>query len=233
MDTMTDSTTLEQRGFVATPGDIEKIAHRVIDSRNLSDDARSTYLRALIASTQHKLGGRRGKQALTPAEVTQQLEALEAVHKVFFEAVERAVAAAPPQEHERGMTKLALIARRSTFARTAASAVRGYVASGHNLTGVNITKVSKHQLQEAAQSVEKTPRSMSSRSLGKKVSRLVEAIRARSKTPTEAAKLLREAISQLRVELQATRKAVPMTLATKQQPAANQAVVERQEAVAA
>lgn len=233
---ITDTTqlTLEQRGFIATADDIERLTHQVIDSKNLSRDAHSTYLRALVASTQDKLGltGRRKQpQALTPAEVTQQLEGLEAVQKVFYEAVLRAVAVAPAQDDERGLSKADMIQRRGTFARTAKASLRAFIATGHSVAGINVARVTKYQLQEGVKAVETTPRSMTKKSLSKKVLRLVEAIRARSKNPQEANKMLKEAIQMLRDEVTQLRGTVPMVVGPTQ-PAQQQRQPE-QVAVAA
>lgn len=229
MDT-TESKTLEQRGFVATAEDIERLAHQVIDSKNMAVDARSTYLRALIASTQEKLGlhGKKVKpQALTPQEVTQQLEALDAIHEIFYKAVTKAILLAPPQEDEKALSKAGLVKLRGVFARTAKTEVKGWIAAGISVARINPARVTKNELREGARQVTRVQmRAMSQKMLGKKVHRLAELIRARSRSPQEAGKLLRAAITQLREELSEIRGAVPLSAPPAQQP-------ERQEAIAA
>lgn len=141
-------TTLEAKGYVATDADVQALATAVLTAAQESDSGRKSYLRTLVATTQHALGAsprvRSTKGAKLDAEATQeQLTALAAVHDRFYAiVVEVAQEAVPKGAEERGV----LVNRRTNFARTALSAVRRWVRAGNDLTGVAAKSVTKASL---------------------------------------------------------------------------------------
>jgi hypothetical protein len=148
---------LEHNSFVATAADIEALTKEQLVATATSVRSKVTYLRALIATTQDKLGlaprVRQGKGApvkLKPEEIVVQLAALEEVHANFYTAVLKAIDDTPLTEDEKpksGRTSAAAIkARRATFARTAMSTVRTWIKAGRSLAGIAPSRITKGAL---------------------------------------------------------------------------------------
>lgn len=141
---------IEANGYVATAADIEKLVTQRIESGNMIATSRTTYLRALIATAQDKLGispkaVRTGKQADDDTIKAHAL-ALEEVHTLFYEAVQRAAKAAAIHADEQ-RPKADIVASRIVFARSAYSTVRSWLVRGkHSLSSVIAAKATKQSL---------------------------------------------------------------------------------------
>lgn len=149
---------LESRNFVATLEDIEEIAKDYATADKVQGTSRVTYLRAELATTQSELGAvvrRRMAQtaALTEDEIAAHLAALQAVHERFYPVVVKAISAGVPASK----VNMPLIHRRSNFARTSYSLLRGYVKAGHDLRGLAPGRVTKGELR-SAKGVSRTPK---------------------------------------------------------------------------
>jgi hypothetical protein len=123
---------IESARYVITPTQIEQLAGCVVTG----EAARGVYLQTLIAATQDLLGKR---SRATKAAV---LAALESVYKPSYEAVQRGVAKAAG-----GPISATTLARRSGFARTAASALRKWVEAGGDIRTLKPGEVSRRQLR--------------------------------------------------------------------------------------
>lgn len=147
----TVTATLEKNSYVASPADIEALVKEQLNAATTSVKNRTTYLRALIATTQDKLGltvrSRGAPAKLSPEGVKEQLAALESVHEGFYSAVQKAIDESPLSDEEKpktGRTSAAAIkARRATFARSAMSTVRSWIRAGRDLASIAVTKVTK------------------------------------------------------------------------------------------
>jgi hypothetical protein len=135
---------LDSKSFVATDSDIQEVTRTVMNGVRAADQGRTTYLRALVATTIEALGqrirvntGKPGK--LDDAGVKAQLTALEAVHARFY-----AVVLATAGETHKGREALN---RATNFARTALYAVRVWVRAHNDLTSLAPAKVSKSVLK--------------------------------------------------------------------------------------
>lgn len=147
---------LEHASYVATAADIKALTVEQLTAMTTSVRSRVTYLRALIATTQDKLGlSPRVRQQghppkMAPEEQAKQLQALEEVHTEFYAAVLEGIEETPLSEEEKPttgrVTANAIKTRRATFARTAMSAVRTWVRAGRSLAAIAASKVTKAAL---------------------------------------------------------------------------------------
>jgi hypothetical protein len=134
---------------------------------------------------------------MDPQETTRQLEAIEEVHKRFYEAVMKAVQGTPVLEHERGQERRLVWAARANFARSAKSTLRAWVSSGNNIRALVPGKVTKYALEaEIVRHRGHPVRAPSERFLEGAASKLLERIKA-AKSPEESIKLLESMINKL------------------------------------
>lgn len=137
--------TLEARLYVATTEDIDALVRGYLGAISVHGSTRSTYLRALIATTQAQLASppktRTYVRNIEGALITEQVSALETVHKKFYDVVLKAIEDSPPVD---GMTAHA----RSGFARSAKSTIRSWIMTGHDITGLAAGRVTKSFLRE-------------------------------------------------------------------------------------
>jgi hypothetical protein len=144
---------LEHNQYVATPADIKALTAEQMNAIGTSNRGRTTYLRAVIATTQDTLGiTPKARSQGQPVKLTKevksaQLEALEATHDKFYKAVIAAIEENPVEEENgKATTSKAAVTRRATFARTAMSTIRSWVKHGHDLSTLFPAKVTKHAI---------------------------------------------------------------------------------------
>ena len=136
---------LEKKQFIATDTDIEKLAASVIDADQTASENRGRYLKALVATTQRELGAeprqRNGNGPRLNAEaVAAHLKAFQAVSDRFYAACVKVAQATVPDPDK------ALTRRRTAFARSASSTVRGYIRGGNDITLLAAHKATKAAL---------------------------------------------------------------------------------------
>jgi len=188
MKTLTD--TIERKGYVATAADIEHLAeaqcNHVDQSRHVLP---STYLRALIATTQSSLGYKninRAPPKPTDEEINVELEALTKTHEVFYAAVQKGAARAQ-YSAEDARDKAAIISSRVVFARSSYSSLRNWILRGRfTLRGLNPRTATKRMLYES------TPRTQRAAgtpapALRRQAERMVDRIKERAETDREGA----------------------------------------------
>lgn len=149
-----NATTLEARHYVATLQDIERLTKEYETARTLAASAGGTYLRALVATVQHDLGAQprertaRGAEATktTPEECARQLAAFEKTNELFYGVVLRGLSGDSLERN-----------RKSGFARSAASALRRWVRSGHDVTRLAARSVTRDALEAAVPRDSKRP----------------------------------------------------------------------------
>lgn len=129
---------LENANYVATDKDIEQLARTAADGSR----AGGTYLRCLVAAIQSELqptvGRKRGRPRKETSSIETSVEACERSHSRLYELVKRGIADA--------VTDAAEINRRATFARTAASTLRSWIAAGGNVGTLDLATLTKRQL---------------------------------------------------------------------------------------
>lgn len=151
-------TQIENAHYIATPETIEKLAATRFDSQALADRAQGAYFRVLLASVQRAVAGkptlraRRGKIApLTAPEIAVHLETFEKVNADLYAAVIRGSVTADvadseslkaDERRERSLARN----RRTNYARTAASAIRGYIRAGNDVTRIPVGTATKGSL---------------------------------------------------------------------------------------
>lgn len=141
-------TSLETKGYVASDADIEALVKQVLSASQDVESGRATYLRSLVATTQNELGAKprvrsSGKiPKLTPEQIEGQLAALAKTHARFYEHVVKVASADIPA----GKTQALELNRRTNFARSAVSTVRGWIKDGNDITAVAAVRVTKAQL---------------------------------------------------------------------------------------
>lgn len=136
---------LESKHYIATPADIAALARAYGEALTVSVNVRGHYLRALVATTQAELGSKprlrtSGEESpsLDAEAVKTQLAALEAVHSRFYEIVLDNIDGNADERN-----------RRSGFARSAMSTVRGYIRAGFDITLVAAARITKAALAES------------------------------------------------------------------------------------
>lgn len=165
--------------YVAKADQVGALAKAYVERQKELAAIGGTYLKVLIASTLHALGepvrteNHRGKAPkLDDKERDRQRSTFEDIQSAFYQAVLNAVITEDLKDNEqlpkaeRGALALERN-RRTNFARSAASTVRGYLKSGGDLRLVNVSTVTKGYLQDATAA--KTPRVSESVALGSRV----------------------------------------------------------------
>lgn len=168
---------IESKGYIATPNDITALTQEILGAAQAMNGGKATYLRALIGTTVDELGApvrAHAKKAgkLKQAEITAHLAALEAVHTRFYEAV---VAAASDHLPTGKGEKALELNRRTNFARSSMSTVRGYIRAGNDITALVPARVVK-----AALAVPRTVKPVSPKRLRSKVEKLSKAFMAQA-----------------------------------------------------
>jgi hypothetical protein len=136
---------IESKQFIATGTDIEHLASEIIEGEHTAIRGRSTYLRALVGTTQHELGIKPRVRAGAPQRlddegIKRQLKAFEAVATRFGAAVLKIARTTVPEPDA------ALLRSRTGFARSAASTLRGYIKAGNDITVLAAARVVKSQI---------------------------------------------------------------------------------------
>lgn len=165
---------IESKGFIATPTDITALTRAILAGRAATESGYGTYLKSLHATTVAELGEPAAAHAkkrprLKAEAIAKHLAALEAVHGRFYEAV---VAGAsdnlPP-----GKDKALELNRRTNFARSSMSTIRGYIRAGNDITGLVSARIVK-----AALAVPRTVKPASPKRLRSRVEKQAKALMA-------------------------------------------------------
>lgn len=140
---------LQSRGYVATPTDIEKLAREILHARTLDFTARGEFLRAVAATTIDRLGARQRQRTGTGDPLTEkakgeQLEALETVYKPFYAAVVKAAKESMTERGEAGSKKLNA---ETTFARSSVTALRNWIRAGNDITLLAASRLKRDMLK--------------------------------------------------------------------------------------
>lgn len=132
---------IEKANYAATEAQVETLAHAVV----LGKRGESTYLRVLAAHCQAQLG--RGRRPL-PADAQEAV--IDKVHERMYPHVQKGV-----QANGNGGSELsqAEVNRRSTFARTSASELRGYVTRGGDLRTLVVGELTRNFLRKFGKAV--------------------------------------------------------------------------------
>lgn len=141
---------MSKNQYVMTEAQIEALAAERTTSVVLADGLAGTYLRALVAGTQSKLGPKRGRRPNDEA----QLEALELIAGPFYAAVLRGVITgdielAATLEAAETTRRTRERNRRATFARTAKSTLVAWIEAGGDVRGLDVATVTKGLLRAA------------------------------------------------------------------------------------
>lgn len=138
-------TSLETRGYVATVADIERMTSEHDAARTVTASTGGIYLRALVATVQSELGvavreraARTDGATLGDEEVARHLEAFESVNTRFYGVVLRGLTGDSLEKNSK-----------SGFARSAASALRRWMRSGHDISRLAARSVTRDALEAA------------------------------------------------------------------------------------
>lgn len=138
---------IQKHIYIATPGEITTLAASMFDAESLYANGRTTYLKALVATTQADLP--KGKPEKSVA-----LAALEATNERFYAAV---VAAANASIPARTANRPIMLNRKTNFARSSVTAIRAYIRAGNDLMKVNPRFATKRALAVPARTRAATP----------------------------------------------------------------------------
>jgi hypothetical protein len=167
---------IESKNFVATAGDIHKLAGLILDSELASVSGRGTYLKALVATTQAKLDSpprqRNGNAArLDEDGVKEQLTAFEAVYAAFHAEVVKVAEATLPEPDADMMRS------RTGFSRSSGATVRSYIRAGND-----IRVLAAHRAVKASLAVPRTKRKLTVEAMRKRADVLTGELSAVLKT---------------------------------------------------
>lgn len=143
-----NTSTLEARSYLATDADIASLTGEILSAQLMMDSGPRRYLRCVVAVTIDDLGAKQRVNSakvkkIDEAEQTRQLGALEKTLGRFYPIIVKAASEnLPPGKEGRALE----LNRRTNWARTAASAVRGWIKAGHDLTTVAASRASKATL---------------------------------------------------------------------------------------
>lgn len=191
-----------------TESQIETLAHDRTLKLGETDRADSSYLRALIYSTQAKLGPKPAQRSRGNRHVKTQLAALAAVAAPFYAAVLRGVttpdiavkdgldaAEASRRSRERN--------RRATFARSTKSTLVAWVRLGGDIRMLDVATVAKSELRSSVAAA-RDPTLAAETGVERAQSRIIHAIAAEAEADTERAReRLKAVIEALQAELDA------------------------------
>ncbi len=177
---------IENANFIATPETIEKLAGVRFDSQLQTERAQGTYFKTLLACTQKAIAGkptlrarRKGPKAtITAAEIAQHMEAFETVNRELYAAVIRgsvtpdvadSESLKPQERRERSLARN----RRTNYARTAATAIRGFIEAGNDIRRIAVPSASKSQLlARGAAATNSDPQARAARAASRLLSQL-------------------------------------------------------------
>jgi hypothetical protein len=132
---------------------VEKISREVMASDAKAETGRTSYLRALLIDVQAAVG-EKGRDKVA------QLAALKLTHEAFYEIVMEVAESFVPKHTKDRAT---ILQQRANFARTAASALRGFLSAGHDVMTLKADTVTKRFLRGKA--IPAVPRRRSVRAL--------------------------------------------------------------------
>lgn len=180
--------TIERNNYVATTTQVEGLARDVVQGIR----AGVVYLRVLVADCQSKLGGGRRR---IPAEAQEAV--IDAAHGKFYSHVQKGAGPEDMPAPERH--------RKTIFARTMASTLRGFVSRGGDLRTLDVHTVTKTALDKAGKVVPSGTRA--ERSLAHASEVVERAAERLAKQNTEAA---RERLTALITSLQSVVDELPV-----------------------
>lgn len=182
--------TIERANYAATGAQVETLAHAVV----LGKFGEATYLRVLTAHCQAEAGTSRRK---LPADAAEAI--IDKVHGRLYPHVQKGVQAnglAPDVE-----MAVREVNRRSTFARTSASELRGFIARGGDLRSLEVATLTRAQLRKFGVAVPTGTRA--ERSLQKSTEAIERAARRVARgDPDAAAERIETAIAALQAVLE-------------------------------
>lgn len=181
--------TIARAHYAATEAQVETLAHAVV----LGKQGESTYLRVLVAHCQAKTGTATRRKL--PTESAEAI--IDEVHGKLYPAVQRGV-----QSNGLGGDGMDQkeVNRRSTFARTSASELRGFVARGGDLRTLKVDELTRAQLRKFGVTVPTGTRA--ERSLQKSADALERAARRVARgDPDAAAERIEATIAKLQAVL--------------------------------
>lgn len=184
---------IEAKRYIASDADIRQLATDSLQARSSLDKTRSTYLRALIGTTQAEVRE-------TKAPMDEQLSIARRVHRRFFEIVKATVMKDVKPAHRSREQQ-----RRTGFARSASSTLNSWLkVAGHDLMKLKPEEVTKGFL--AKQAAPRNPHMPTEARTRAKTHRYLEGLIASVKPyaavdSSVAREILQEAVNQLTGEL--------------------------------
>jgi hypothetical protein len=151
---------IERKNYLATPAEVETLASERATASHGTATADSAYFRILLAATQNEIAGnltlrpkRGAAPVLAPEDTAAHLKVFEALNKTYYAAVLKGSEHALPDSAGEGTdgrnAKALARNRRTNYARTAASAIRGYIRNGHDIRRLAVPQATKAALRSA------------------------------------------------------------------------------------
>lgn len=150
--------------YTATPADIAQMAKAYFASQDTVSEGLSTYLRALVATA----------QVHVRLNKSEPLSAIQQVHDQFYAEVIAAAQEATPQ---RTPGRAVIVNRRTNFARTSFSTLRGWIRNGGDLLKLVPKRVTKGSVTAPRKEQAPSPRRLR-KVLGRRVLDMIEALNA-------------------------------------------------------
>lgn len=138
------------QSYIGTPAEIRRLTSTILAASATFGEGQLTYLKMVVGTTIHELGAKpsktrgRGRQPkLTDEVIKLQLAAAERVNERFYQAVLDAASEGLPRGAKERAT---LLNRRTNFARSTISTVRGFIRAGNDITLVDPATCTKRSL---------------------------------------------------------------------------------------
>lgn len=185
---------IEGKRYVASDADIRELATDSLKARSSLDKTRSTYLRALIGTTQADV-----RDAKAPLE--DQLRIARQVHRRFFEIVIETVMTKDIKPANRVHEQQ----RRTGFARSASSTLNSWLkVAGHDILNLKPAEVTKGML--AKQAAPRNPHTPTEERTRAKITRYIDGLISSVKPyaavdSAVAREILQDAVNALTAEL--------------------------------
>jgi hypothetical protein len=142
--------TIEKAHYVANEREVELLAAAHLACSEAAKKTDGAYLRILIAALQAEFGVKKHK--LSQKDTHRHAEVLAEVHTRLYPAVMRGVTTPEVEDDEHlgideRRARAAIRNARATFARSAASTLKGFIDAGGDVRGLDLQEVTKSALR--------------------------------------------------------------------------------------
>lgn len=182
---------IESKGYVATKADIVDMVKQRWSASNVISSTNNTYLKVLVASTQHELGltvMRASKAQSDDETIEAHIEALDKLHASWYKVmIDTALTLDIPADDDRKPNEVAN--SRCGFARSSYTTLRNWMLRGrHSLKEITAKTANKEALyQDTPKRESGPPKALQRKPIQKATERILGMILTAAKTDAKTA----------------------------------------------